>query len=353
MTRCSASALCFVLIGISLATLLLNIDYDRSMRFVAEPKGPWDGPAFRRHLSMAKRPSKVAKWANEVEDLPYPSVNLSSVEETLRRRGAEIEDNCRRTLSLAELERPPNSKEFLISERFNLVWCNIFKAASSTWLYNFLLMAGFSQEELKKSGSSPVELARKEAYARPTPDELLAALGNPETTSFLIVRDPFQRLLSAYRDKIESTAQKYYRALRCQIQPPAGRHKKTTRDCQPTFPEFVDYLLEERAKGRPPNEHWAPYHAFCSPCQVHLDYVLRLESLPEEEAFLIETVAGLSNVLQPCKLHSSHTDYIAVTKHYFSQLSQEKLRRLYDIYKPDFDIFGYDETPYFDGGKGS
>ncbi|XP_047483943.1 carbohydrate sulfotransferase 11-like [Penaeus chinensis] len=141
--------------------------------------------------------------------------------------------------------------------------------------------------------------------------------------------------------------------LRCHIQTRLGRRPRRGEDCQPTFPEFVDYLLEERAKGKAPNEHWAPYHSFCSPCQLPFDYVLRFESLLEEEAFLIQAVPGLSTVVHPRRLHSSHTDYEAVTKLYFSQLSRTKLAGLYEIYKRDFEIFDYDATPYFAYAKAS
>lgn len=344
MARCPVSALCFILVSLSFVLMLRNIDYERAVQ--PEPQGARDGQAFGRRLSMAKSSPKAAKWASEVEELSYPPVNFSFVEETLRARRSEVEDRCRKTLSAEDLARPLNSKEFLISGRFSLVWCNVFKAASSTWLYNFLLMAGFTEEDLRKSSSSPVELARRRAYARPSPEELLAALEDPGATSFLIVRDPFERLLSAYRDKIESTKQKFYKALRCRIQQKA--RTKRTLDCQPTFPEFVDYLLEERAKGNAPNEHWAPYYSFCSPCQVAFDYVLRFESLPEEEAFLVANVPGLSAVVKPHKVHSSHTDYGAVTRQYFSQLSALKLARLYDIYRNDFIIFGYNVTRYWE-----
>lgn len=33
-----------------------------------------------------------------------------------------------------------NSKEFFVDHAHNLVWCNIFKAASSSWLYNFNIL---------------------------------------------------------------------------------------------------------------------------------------------------------------------------------------------------------------------
>lgn len=36
----------------------------------------------------------------------------------------------------------PNAWEFLINDKYKLVWCNVFKAASSSWFYNFNLLAG-------------------------------------------------------------------------------------------------------------------------------------------------------------------------------------------------------------------
>lgn len=94
--------------------------------------------------------------------------------------------------------------------RYGLVWCNIFKAASSTWLTHFLMMAGVKRQEIVKYRNSPVEAARQ-FYPRPSISDLQRYKGYPHYISFLIVRDPFQRLLSAYRDKIEPTKQDFYR----------------------------------------------------------------------------------------------------------------------------------------------
>ncbi|XP_037798881.1 carbohydrate sulfotransferase 11-like isoform X2 [Penaeus monodon] len=287
------------------------------------------------------------RWASEMEEVPLESVDLEEVGLRLEKRRSEIRRRCETSLSPAELTEAPNSREFLINRDYGLVWCNVFKAASSTWLYNFLLLAGIPQKVIERSRSSPVEVARRGAYPRPSVEELGAVVASANVTAFVIVREPFRRLLSAFRDKIEFNRQAHYRALRCHIQTRLGRRPRRGADCQPTFPEFVDYLLEERAKGNAPNEHWAPYYSFCSPCQVAFDYVLRFESLPEEERFLIEAVPRLSTVVHPRRLHSSHTDYENVTKHYFSQLSKTKLLGLYEIYKRDFEIFDYDATPYF------
>lgn len=58
----------------------------------------------------------------------------------------------------------------------------------------------YSPQFLKASKAVPVSLARQK-YPRPTADELAKFLN--DSLSFLIVRHPFERLLSAYRDKLE------------------------------------------------------------------------------------------------------------------------------------------------------
>lgn len=67
---------------------------------------------------------------------------------------------------------------------------------------------------LQRTKTPPLELARKR-FPRPSPPELDEALKN--SLSFLIVREPFERLLSAYRDKLEGYRKKYYKILGEQI----------------------------------------------------------------------------------------------------------------------------------------
>jgi hypothetical protein len=61
----------------------------------------------------------------------------------------------------------PNPWEYLINKKYHLVWCNIFKAASTSWMYNFNLLAGYSPQFLKKTNMVPLSLARKK-YPRPS-----------------------------------------------------------------------------------------------------------------------------------------------------------------------------------------
>lgn len=96
----------------------------------------------------------------------------------------------------------PNSKEFIITHQ--LAWCTIFKSASTSWIYYMNILAGYNLNYLQRTKATPIDLARKR-FQRPTIEELKDALENSVTFSFLIVREPFERLLSAYRNKFEKS----------------------------------------------------------------------------------------------------------------------------------------------------
>lgn len=87
--------------------------------------------------------------------------------ERLAQKCSEFGLDIRRNDSLHK----PNSWEFLVSKRYHLVWCNVFKAASTSWMYNFNILAGYSPAFLRKSNVVPLELARKR-YERVTVDQV-------------------------------------------------------------------------------------------------------------------------------------------------------------------------------------
>lgn len=78
----------------------------------------------------------------------------------------------------------------------------------------FYSTGGYDVRYLQRTRASPIELARKR-FPRPSTTELNDYLSN--TISFLIVREPFERLVSAYRNKLEGCRNKYYKLLGEQI----------------------------------------------------------------------------------------------------------------------------------------
>ena len=110
----------------------------------------------------------------------------------------------------------------------------------------------------------------------------------------------------------------------------------------PIFWEFVQYLLVTSLPFY--DEHWRPIYRHCCLCQDKIDYnyVIKLEHFEEETAFLelkqwpdlITTDAVNAN-----QKHNMTSEQ--VTELYFKDVSDADVKRLYNIYKADFELFGY------------
>jgi len=148
---------------------------------------------------------------------------------------------------------------------------------------------------LQRTETQPLELARKR-FPRPELGELMELL--PSALSFLFVRDPFERILSAYRNKLEGNKNTFYKALGTKI---VHRYRKRSLGgpwprCGPTFEEFVRFLIAEHAAGKRFDEHWAPVYSFCTPCSVNFTIIGKTETFQRDSEFIIRQ-AGLESLL--------------------------------------------------------
>ncbi|CAH0727853.1 unnamed protein product, partial [Brenthis ino] len=276
----------------------------------------------------------------------------------LENRATKAQEVCRlRSLS----EQPINSKEFFVDHAHNIVWCNIFKAASSSWLFNFNILGGYDKKFLAKTRHTPLTLARKK-FPRPSEEELRDTINTPGVVSLLVVREPFVRLLSAYRDKLENIIPPYYRKLARAI---VAEHREAAtevlgpiKSSGPTFYEFVAHLISKYASTTATfDEHWAPYYKFCTPCAVNFSVIAKVETLSRDSAYVIQQL-GLGPILgkrvrnRRMRLRTvmnksrDGKNTSALLKYYFEQLSMHMLDKLLDIYGIDFEMFGYESNIY-------
>ncbi|XP_047348754.1 carbohydrate sulfotransferase 11-like isoform X1 [Vespa velutina] len=275
----------------------------------------------------------------------------------------------------------PNAWEFLVNREYHLIWCNVFKAASTSWMYNFNLLAGYSPQFLKASKAVPVSLARQK-YPRHTAEELAKFLN--DSISFLIVRHPFERLLSAYRDKLEHSLPhtfhsnlgahivwhyrlKVFFTLITLTNNPGTfsqsfdtifliilQNTKTNGKHGPRYPffeEFVRWLLCQWKAGNELDMHWTPIVNFCTPCQVRFDIIAKFETLREDQDFLIKQ-AHVGHIIKPeWKNPTRGVQTKDVVKNYFAQLSKTQINDLYEMFRYDFILFDYSPEEYIPLGK--
>lgn len=156
-------------------------------------------------------------WPRAI-DRPLSASEMQRIGDRMDARLAHLDDRCHafglHRRANDSLHRP-NAWEFLVNRPHHLIWCNVFKAASTSWMYNFNILAGYSPAFLKKTNIVPLSLARRK-YPRVTFAELQRAQN--DSVTFLIVRHPFERLVSAYRDKFMfAVSQSYHDWLSKQI----------------------------------------------------------------------------------------------------------------------------------------
>ena len=149
------------------------------------------------------------------------------------------------------------------SQKNSLIWCKVPKAGSSTWTYNFLKLAGVDRK-------NHIHKELRNFYPRQSSNKVMQ-----DTFRFMVVRHPFERILSAYRDKLEDISRDleardgHYYTMYGKHIVAEYRDKKDrnlTNVLEPTWREFITYILNTPATKY--DEHWMPIWMLCSPCII-------------------------------------------------------------------------------------
>jgi len=192
-------------------------------------------------------------------------------------------------------------------------------------------------------------------------------------TSFMLVRHPFIRLVSAYEDKMLNPRPglEYHKNVQTDIKRKRRKNenyeivfpkhllieekyqimmrKKVTSMktlmLQPSFEEFISWILENRARKKSSpsswmkDKTWTPFYSVCPVCQV--DYsVIKLDSEGDEMNTWIESV-GLNLTSSQAHTRGGVQSSTKRALDYFSQLTKDQVEELYIIYRLDFLLFSY------------
>lgn len=116
--------------------------------------------------------------------------------------------------------------------------------------------------------------------------------------SFLIAREPFERLISGYRNKLEGFHNQFYKPLANYIVDKYRSEEDKIRlpNKGPTFKEFIQFLIKSHRNNETFNEHWSPIYQFCTPCTVNFTIIAKVETFERDSNFVIRH-AGLEQLL--------------------------------------------------------
>lgn len=253
-----------------------------------------------------------------------------------------------------------------------LLYCPVFKAASTSWLLNYFKMSNSSSNP--KEGNLHTKITN--LFPPPATFKLRKQIYS-ESVKFIIVRHPFERLVSAYRDKLAGyTRNEHYLQMR-KVIIKNYRRNKSDKSSIPTFKESVDFVLDELKKMESGSSniiidgHFMPYTRRCIPCAIDYDVIIKFETIEEDSQYLIEqchldnklkvihenaaptgarTDQGQKNKSKKVKAGKSLPDKSASSSaqslKFYQDIDSAKLQQLYDHYLLDFEIFGYSAEEY-------
>lgn len=304
--------------------------------------------------------------------------DMDATEKDMAQRRARIEEVCARHgigphapaggKPIMRHPPTPNYDVFYIDKREELAWCPIYKAASTSWLYNFIKLGGVEESEVKNAKEQVSTIARRIWPPLPYED---AEQALETCLKFMIVRHPFERLVSAYRDKLENTNigqehgvehfyKKYGRKIVEKYRPagqglPAVRYSQDMDDpsipapkgVEPTFEEFVKYLSETDLVYYA-DDHWMPYYLYCTPCLLDYDVIAKFETLERDQNYVV-LKKRLGNRIKPTWKHLTKGVKTSDTvRKYFATITKKDLMALYEKYRIDFELFDYSVDEYLE-----
>ena len=244
-------------------------------------------------------------------------------------------------------------QNFLTLDEYKTIYCFIPKAGT-TFLKSIIANAsGLGDEDFQ----NVAKIGRPETGIHNAINSKYRTLGNYSMEEidyklqhyfkFMIVRHPFDRLVSTYVDKFYAVEhqgdvktppyRQFSRKIRSYIAEkkhiPARKRYYFHKKRHIHFSDFIGYIANN---GPPRNEHWERYYDLCHPCAVDVDYVGKVEHMDIDTLFVLNKMNITGESIGE-KHKKDHKYYSA----YFDDISSNDMEALLNVYKNDFILFKY------------
>ncbi|XP_033918015.1 carbohydrate sulfotransferase 14 [Melopsittacus undulatus] len=225
-------------------------------------------------------------------------------------------------------------RHLLVSDRYRFLYCYVPKVACSNWKRILKVLDG-ALESVDVRGkmdhkSDLLFLGDME------PEEIRYRLKH--YYKFIFVRNPMERLLSAYRNKF-GEIKEYQQKYGVEIVRRYRRNGVNSAGDDVTFTEFLRYLLDEDVERM--NEHWMPIYNLCQPCAVRYDFIGSYERLGADADYVLERIRSPSFIRFPQRQPWYKPVTPETLRYYLCNTQRRLVKELLPKYILDFSLFAY------------
>lgn len=221
-----------------------------------------------------------------------------------------------------------------VSVEHRCVCVTVPKIASSRILMTLHMLNG--NPELHEPGAASKVGLRLSSFER---DQILEMLTSPEWFRFCFVRNPYDRLLSAYKTQVGNTWNKEYQWLKDDIRMSlAYSPDEDGLERLVPFRDFVRYLHDAGDRVRR-DGHFNVQARILVPDLIAYDFIGRFETFQSDFEHVLTRLNAPPDILATASVVKNPTTQVYPPAIVYDR---EQADLVYDIYEADFETFGYD-----------
>ena len=238
----------------------------------------------------------------------------------MERRKGQIRRFCAKQDDSRQITAVGN---FWVADGIKVLYCSVEKAGCST-----------TKEVLKNvnHGSFPKRVHASEEFFNEK---------YKNYTKIMFVREPVERLVSAYRYITLTNISRFGGIVEDIKSEYRSNMSKALKVADVTFEEFIKYVVDDHRFKR----HWHAYESLCQPCKIKFDFIGKYETLSDDLARVLMIFGNLTFddavKLVPHKNASPGKTSAELARDYMLDLSPSLREKLYTKFRNDYELFGY------------
>ena len=236
--------------------------------------------------------------------------------------------------------RCSNSFNTLFFPNINTIFTGVPKAGCSNWMAALMLAEGILKKPLDHDHLDEVHSVYAGPYRMQSVRRDKNRIVRPDFT-FTGVRNPWTRIVSAYKDKLQPGSNQELAILRVLGYARHIPHAYSkTNNLYPTFEEFLKFIIDKKGSS---NYHFKQQvHTLCLP-YAEYDYIVPIEYSSVISSEIWKKINA--SVELPMSYDSSsdpRTQRSTIeAKSMFSKIDKDTIEKFYKLYKPDFMLMNY------------